>query len=158
MIFITVGLHNQQFDRLLKKVDELITENKIKENVIMQTGSSNYKPKNAKWFKFSDFKSIEKLNKKASLIISHGGAGCIITALSYNKPIIAVPRLKKFGEHVNDHQLELVSELEKQKYVTAVYDVKNLEEAIEITRNKKHKRVKNKKIFQIIENYLDKIK
>jgi len=131
MIFVTVGTHSQSFNRLLKTVDDLIEKRKIKEKVIMQIGHSTYEPKNATWFRFADYREIENFNRDARLIITHGGAGCILTALSFGKPVIAVPRLKKFAEHTDDHQIDLVKALSEEKKVTAVYDVKDLDEAIQ---------------------------
>jgi len=130
MIFVTVGTHPRSFNRLLETVDELIENGKIKDEVVMQIGHSTYEPKNARWFRFKDYKKIEDLNKKARLIISHGGAGCILTALNFGKPVIAVPRLKKFNEHTDDHQIDLVTVLSKNGKVLSVFNVRNLWDAI----------------------------
>ncbi len=111
MIFVTVGLHNQGFDRLIKKMDEIAGT--IDEDVIMQIGHTNYTPKNATYFRFKDdFSEIVNLNKNARLVVCHGGAGSIIAALEQKTPVIAVPRLKKFREHLNDHQFEISPGLE----------------------------------------------
>ena len=130
MIFVTVGTHTQSFNRLLEEVDRLVENGKIKEKVIMQIGHSTYEPKNTEWFRFTDFDKLKKIQKTARVIIAHGGAGCIIDALSNNKPVIVVPRFKKFNEHVNDHQLDLVKALAEHKRIYPVYDINELENAI----------------------------
>lgn len=159
MIFVTVGTHERGFDRLVKAVDGLIGSGKIKEKVIIQTGYTEYIPKNCDSFKFTDYDNIVELCKKASIVISHGGVGSIITPLELGKPVIVVPRLKRFNEHTNDHQLQIVKELERQEKIIPVYDIKNLENALEEARkvgNKKYNKQRSK-ILDIVSNYLLKI-
>jgi len=128
MIFVTVGMHYQGFERLIKKMDEIAE--KIEEKVIMQIGCTKYQPENAEFFDFVDAdEKILDLFKQARVIVSHAGAGTLLVALSFGKPIIVVPRLKKFGEHVDDQQLELADVLSEAGKVIAVYDVEKLEEA-----------------------------
>jgi len=130
MIFVTVGTDTHQFNRLLREIDVLIEKKIIKERVIAQIGNSEYRPKNYDYFRFADYKKYIGLIKKARLVVSHGGAGTIITVLSYKKPLIVVPRLKKFGEHTDDHQKELVTQLDKDKRAIAVLNIKKLGEFI----------------------------
>jgi len=145
LIFVTVGTHTQSFNRLLKEIDRLAGEKKIKEKIVAQIGHSSYEPKKIEWFRFTDFKKLNSLYKNARLIVAHGGAGCILNGLSNNKPVIAVPRLKKYNEHVNDHQLDLVKQLEKKKKVIAVYDIRKLKDAISTAlKNKRVKKLKTK--------------
>lgn len=134
MIFITVGTHNQGFERLVKKMDEIA--GKIDEEVVMQIGFTDYEPKNAKWFKFVDIDEIMDFYKNADVIISHAGAGTLLDALSFEKPVIAVPRLKKFGEHIDDQQLELAEALENKGQIMAVYQIDDLERFIDEIRIK----------------------
>jgi len=159
MIFVTVGTHPQQFNRLIKAVDDLVKQKKIKERVIIQIGHSNYIPKHCKWFRFTSGKEIEKLYRNASLVITHGGAGSILTALVNSKPIIAVPRLKKFGEHTNDHQVDLVRIMEKEGLLLAVYDISELETIINKVKSFKGKvsKVKELKLLREVESYLNKL-
>ncbi len=131
MIFVTVGTHEQQFNRLVEEIDKLIEKGKLLEKVIIQTGYSDYKPRHAAWFKFKNKQEIEKIMRRANIIIAHGGSGTLLTASSLGKPVIGVPRLKKFNEHTNDHQIQIVKELEKEKRIIAVYDIKNLYNAIQ---------------------------
>ncbi len=154
MIFVTVGTHHQSFNRLLQFIDELITSNKIKEEVIMQIGHSTYEPKNAKWFRFTDYKTIENLNKNARIIITHGGAGCILAALNFSKPVIAVPRLKEFAEHTDNHQLELVRTLSKEKKLIAIYDLKDLNEVIHKIKTRNIQKQTKSMLSEEIKKYL----
>jgi UDP-N-acetylglucosamine transferase subunit ALG13 len=156
MIFVTVGTDNHQFNRLLEEIDNLIKEGKIKEKVIAQIGYSTYEPKYYKYFRFAPFKKILELNRKARIIISHAGAGSIITALEYNKPLILVPRMKKFGEHIDDHQIQIAKELRKKGKAIVVFNIKYLGNVIQKIRMKKYKKTKKKqsKIIKIISNYI----
>lgn len=154
LIFVTVGTHNQQFNRLLIEVDKIIGEGKIK-NVVAQIGHSTYVPKNYKWFKFLDFEEMIKLQRRSDMIITHAGVGSIMTALDIGKPIIVVPRLPKYNEHVDNHQLFTARELEKDDRVMAVYDIKNLGKAIEKAKKfKTNPGLKKSKILTIIADYL----
>lgn len=117
MIFVTVGSSANGFDRLIRMVDELKAEKKIREDVIMQIGNGSYLPKSCKFFRFEDIERIERLNKNARAVITHSGAGSIITALKYKTPLIIVPRLKDLGEHTDDHQLEIAQTLKRQRKV-----------------------------------------
>ena len=156
MIFVTVGTDTHQFNRLLREVDNLIKTKKINEKVIIQIGYSTYKPKYCKYFKFASFKEILELNKKARIIISHAGAGNIITALENNKPLILVPRMKIFNEHTDSHQLQIAKELEKEGKVISVYDIKNLWIAIKRIKMIKINKTKRKKskIEEIVSDYI----
>jgi len=131
MIFVTVGTHTQGFERLVKEVDSLAGIGKINDEVIMQIGNTEYEPKNCKWFRFESFKKILELNKNARVIITHAGAGCILTALQFEKPLIVVPRYKKFGEHINDHQCDLAEALDESGKAVALHDINELEGALE---------------------------
>ena len=126
MIFVTVGMHYQGFERLIKKMDEIA--GKIDEEVVMQIGFTRYKPKNARYFDFvDDDEKILEYFRRARVIVSHAGAGTLLNALHFGKPVIVVPRLKKFGEHVDDQQLELAELISKIGKGVAVYDIDELE-------------------------------
>ena len=157
MILVTVGTHTQNFTRLVKATDDLVGSGKIKDKVVIQTGYTDYKPKNCKWFAFKPLDEFEKLCKRSDIIISHGGVGSIMLPLLLGKSLIVMPRLKKFKEHTDDHQLQIVQELEKQKKIIAIYDVKNLILAIKKAKKFKPKRLQREnRISTIIENYLKK--
>jgi UDP-N-acetylglucosamine transferase subunit ALG13 len=129
-IFVTVGTFSTGFDRLLKEIDMLIEKRVIRENVIAQIGSSKYTPKNYEWFRFASKEVFGDTMKESKIVITHGGVGSITNALKFNKRTIVVPRRKEFGEVVNDHQLEITRELERQGKIIAVYDIQDLEKAL----------------------------
>lgn len=127
---MSVGTHPQQFNRLLKELDYLLGIGKIKGKVFAQTGNSGFAPKNMECKDFLPLDDFRKRIAKADLVITHGGEGNIGTALQLGKRLVVVPRLKKFGEHTNDHQLELTRAVEAENLCIAVYSIQRLEEAI----------------------------
>ena len=157
MIFVTVGTHYLGFDRLIKKMDEIA--GKMDEEVIAQIGSTKYIPKNMVYFKFAkDENEILELCEKARIIVSHGGAGSILTILNYMKPALIVPRFKKFNEHIDDHQLELAEVYKKERKLIVIYDVENIETALKEVVNldfKKNK--KEKKLINFLKNLIEKM-
>lgn len=128
LIFVTVGSHYQGFDRLVKKMDEIA--GKIDEKVIMQIGNTKYKPVNAEYFEFAEYSKIQKLNSDARIVVSHAGVGSILTALEQKTHLIIFPRLKRYSEVVDDHQLQIAKELSENPNVTVVNDVEDLENCL----------------------------
>ncbi len=128
MIFVTVGTHYMGFERLIEKMDEIAPN--LDDEVIMQIGTTKYEPKNAKWYKFIEMEKIQEYYKKADIIVAHSGAGTLLDSLSFEKPVITVPRLKKFGEHIDDQQIELAEALDKTNRTIAIYSIENLERSI----------------------------
>ena len=111
MIFVTVGTHEQQFNRLIEYMDKWAIEND--EEVIIQTGYSTYEPKNCKWQKLFSFQEMCKYVDDARIVITHGGPSSFIAPLQIGKTPIVVPRYK-FNEHVNDHQVNFCREVENR--------------------------------------------
>ena len=106
MIFVTVGTHEQQFNRLIKKMDQLKEDGKIKDEVFIQTGFSDYVPENCSWKKFLSYEEMIQKIKDAKIVITHGGPSSFIIPIQYGKTPIVIPRMRKYGEHVNDHQVD----------------------------------------------------
>ena len=131
MIFVTVGTHEQPFNRLLKKVDELKKDGIIQEDVIMQTGFSTYEPKYCEWSKLIPYQQMIKNVEDARIVITHGGPASFIMPLQIGKVPIVVPRQHKFDEHVNDHQVEFARNVaERMGTIIPVEDIEKLEEVI----------------------------
>lgn len=131
MIFVTVGTHEQQFDRLIKKVDELKQDGLVQEEIIIQTGFSTYKPQHCRWSKLIPYREMIENVQNARIVITHGGPASFIMPLQMGKVPIVVPRQQKFDEHINDHQLEFAREVEKrQKNIIVVEDIGQLETSI----------------------------
>lgn len=126
MIFITLGSQKFQFNRLLIAVDELISSGAITEKVFAQTGYSDYEPKNYPYKSFLNRDEFAEAEEKAEIVITHGGTGAIIGAVKKGKKVIAVPRLAKYGEHVDDHQIQLLKEFENMGIILVCYDTKQL--------------------------------
>ena len=131
MILVTLGTQDKSFVRLLKAIDKEIEKGTIKEEVIVQAGYTKYESKHLKMFDMIDKEELENLTKKADLIITHGGVGSILTALSYHKKIIATPRLSKYKEHTNDHQKQIIQEFAKRGYLLPLTDLSKLSKLLE---------------------------
>lgn len=117
MIFVAVGSRNYPFDRLLKKIDQLYEEGVITEEMFAQIGTSTYKPKH---YLYKDFISQEEFVEKiseADIVVCHGASGSIMEALNAEKKVIAVTRLQKYGEHINDHQIQNNEAFSSNHYV-----------------------------------------
>lgn len=130
MIFVCVGSRKYPFDRLFVKLDKMCENGEIKDEIFAQIGTSTYKPKR---FEYKDFLSPEEFQEKineADIVITHGASGSIMKALNAGKKVIAVTRLKKYGEHINDHQIQNNEAFASNKYVLAVYEMEELDEAI----------------------------
>ena len=159
MIFVTIGSQKFQFNRLLKAVDRLIEEKEILEDVFAQIGYSDYQPKYYPYRNFLDRDEFSEILSKASIVITHGGTGSIIGALKKKKKIIAVPRLAKFDEHIDDHQLQLVEQFEKQNLVNCCYDCSKLKSNIAYVKNHHFNTYNSntKNYIDIIDDYLTKM-
>lgn len=129
MIFLSVGTQFP-FDRLVKAVDDAFDDDLIDEEVFAQTGKSSYRPRNFESVPSLDKSLFDKRLKEASGIISHAGVGTIMTALDNEKPLLVMPRLKRYGEVVNDHQLAIARRFEELGHILAVYKEKDLSEKI----------------------------
>lgn len=131
MIYVTVGTHEQQFNRLVHRVDELKGSGIIDEEVVIQTGFSDCEVKNCEHKKLFDQTGVLTNYEEARIIISHGGPSSMIQALQEGKIPIVVPRQKKYGEHVNDHQLEFCRAV-KDRYnnIILIEDIDDLKDAI----------------------------
>lgn len=134
MIFITLGSQKFQFNRLLKAVDEL----KLEEEVFAQIGYSDYKPVHYAYQEFLDRDAFAEIMGKADIVITHGGTGAIIGAVKKGKKVIAVPRLAKYGEHVDDHQLQMIEQFKELNLICACEDG-NLKKALEKVKTTTYK-------------------
>lgn len=129
-ILVTVGTQDQKFTRLFEMVEKLNLEN---DEVIIQSGTSKYE--NSKFIVKPYLENYDQILKEADLIICHGGVGTIVSALKLEKKIIAVPRLEKYKEHVNDHQLEIVKEYANKNMILVANDFQELEGALKASEN-----------------------
>lgn len=131
MIFVTVGTHEQPFNRLVKKMDELKKEGVITEEVIIQTGLSTYEPQYCQWSKLIPYQQMIKNVEDARIVITHGGPASFIMPLQIGKTPIVVPRQQQFNEHVNDHQVEFARNVaERMGTIIPVEDIEKLKDII----------------------------
>lgn len=130
MIFVTVGTHEQPFNRLVEYMDKWAADHD--EEVIIQTGFSTYEPKNCEWSKLYPYAKMVELVEKARIVITHGGPSSFIMPLQIGKVPIVVPRKKEFDEHVNDHQVEFSKAVaERQGNIIVIEDVGKLSATID---------------------------
>ena len=113
MIFVTVGTHEQQFDRLVKKVDELKESGAVEDEVVIQTGYSTYRPEHCRWKQWFDYDEMCECMEKARIVVTHGGPASFLMPVQMGKIPVVVPRQKQYAEHVNDHQVEFTEAVKK---------------------------------------------
>ena len=149
LILVTLGTNDKTFIRLIKEVEKLIENGVITEKVVVQAGYTKYQTEKMEIF---DLVSIEKMNElmaDCSVLITHGGVGSIISGLKNNKKVIAVPRLEKYKEHVNDHQLQIVRNFDTAGYILGISDVEGLEDGLKKLDNFKPKKYESNTLNMI---------
>lgn len=145
MIFVTVGTHKQPFNRLIEEIDNLKKEGLLLDEVFIQTGFSTYEPKYCKWESMLLYAEMEEYLTISDIIVTHGGPATFMGVLSKGKVPIVVPRLERFGEHVNDHQLEFVKRIVNKGYeLFIVEDIKQLGDLLKATPKSSHRSSNNK--------------
>ena len=156
MILVTLGTQDKQFKRLLDMIEEQIKLKNIKDKVIVQAGYTKYESKNMEIFDLIDRQKFSKLISECDLLITHGGVGSIINGLQNNKKVIVVPRLSKYKEHINDHQLQITDNFAKAGYIIPVYENDKLEDALKKSKDFKPKKFQSNtdNIVKIIENFI----
>lgn len=130
MIFVTVGTHEQSFDRLIKELDNLVERKIINEEVFIQTGYSHYKPKYCSYKDMISYDEMVKYTKDARIVITHGGPGSIFLPIQYGKKPIVVPRNPEFNEHVDQHQIDFAKRMANDNRVDIVLDINELGDKI----------------------------
>ena len=158
-IFVSVGTQKFQFNRLLIMIDKWLENSDVNHEILAQTGYSDYKPK---YYNSIDFLTPEKFAiniLEADLIITHGGVGTIINSLQNNKKIIVVPRLKKYSEHVDDHQVQIVEIFSKTGYILSYTDGEDFNQLVSEAENFTPKKYYSgkKEIINTINNFLDRL-
>lgn len=150
MVLVTLGTQTQKFERLLKKVDESSLNDEI---IVQAGGTKDYKSKKMQIIEFINYEEMSKLIEKADFIITHGGTGSILMPLQKNKKVIACARLEKYGEHINDHQKELVSIFKEEGYILELHENEKLDDVI-----KKLKTWQPKKYVSNTRNFIKNLK
>lgn len=135
MIFVAVGTQKFQFNRLLKAVDDLVEQGLLEGEVFAQIGHSDYVPKN---YQFKDFISRDDFLScisRCDLLITHSGVATIIAGMKLRKPVVVVPRLAKFGEHVDDHQFQIAESFSTKNLLLMCKEQDNLADIVQEAKN-----------------------
>ncbi len=159
MILVLLGTQNNSFHRLLEEIEKNIDAGNITDKVVVQAGFTKYNSDKMEIFDMIPQEEMDSLIKEADLIITHGGVGSIMSAVKAGKNVIAVPRLKKYGEHVNDHQLEIINTFKKQGIIVGINDVTELEQALSDVKllgrvPKSFRSAQENRIVQIIDDFI----
>ncbi|WP_407269356.1 PssE/Cps14G family polysaccharide biosynthesis glycosyltransferase [Radiobacillus sp. PE A8.2] len=159
MIFVVLGTFELPFTRLLDEVNRLKEKGVIKEDIVVQNGHTAYRSENMDLKPFVSYEEMDKLFETARLVITHAGTGSVITALRKHKKVIAVARLEKYGEHNDDHQLQLVDVLAKEGHILRWDDGEKLEYIIKQVESFEPVPFKGnkQKMIGILRNFIDKL-
>ncbi len=157
MIFVTLGTQDKPFTRLLKDIDKQIELGNIKEKVIVQAGYTKYESKNMQIFDLLPKEDFDKYISECNLLITHGGVGSIITGLKNNKKVISAPRLFKYGEHMNDHQKQIIERFSEEGYIIPYNDGDDLAKVLKELPNFKANKYESKttNIIKLIKWVMD---
>lgn len=155
MIFLTVGTLFS-FDRLVEAIDNLVYEEVITDTVFGQIGPNGFKPRNFDWVEVMEKDLYNQKVAQSKALLSHAGMGSIEIALKHEKPILVLPRMKKYREHVNDHQVGTARNFEKDGHILAAYSIEELPEQLEkLSAFIPKKRVSNvDNVVQIVAEFL----
>lgn len=144
MIFVTLGTQDKPFKRLI----DYLENSHIDDEIIVQAGFTDYSSNKLKIYKYIDKDKFDEYIKEADYIICHGGVGTIINCLENNKKVLVVPRLSKYGEHQNDHQLQIANVYANKGYILVLNDGDDIDKKYEELKSFKPKEfVSNNKIF-----------
>lgn len=157
MIFVCLGTQIFQMNRLLKELDRLVEIGEIKEPIFAQIGQSDYKPSHYEYKEFINPDEYQEKVNCADMVITHGGTGAIVKALKAGKQTIAVPRLYKYNEHENDHQLQIVDFFTNAGYILKVTEMNELLPAYKQMKNHPIEKrfVGDGHVVKLISDYID---
>lgn len=157
MILVTLGTQDKDFKRLLDAVQKQIDNGTIKDKVVVQAGFTNYVSRDMEIFDLIPIDEFNKLIQTADLIITHGGVGSIMEGIQNNKKVIAAPRLKEYGEHVNNHQLQIIRNFVASGYILSLEDFDKLDEVIKKSKTFNPKKFESNtaNMIKIITKFMD---
>ena len=157
MIFVTLGTQDKSFTRLLEAIDREIEKGNIKDKVIVQAGLTKYSSPNMEILDLVSENEFDKLIDQCDLLITHGGAGSILSGIKKNKKIIAAARLAKYKEHTNDHQKQIIKEFSNKGYILELRDFNSLGKLIEKSKSFKPKKFTSNtdNMIKLISDYIE---
>lgn len=126
MILVTLGTQDKQFPRLLQAVQKAIDDGTITDKVVVQAGHTVFESRNMDVFSFIPTDRFAEYLEQADMIITHGGVGTIMTALKEKKIILGAARLTQYGEHQNDHQIQLLEAFDQAGYLIYMKDLSDI--------------------------------
>lgn len=135
MIFVTVGTQDKPFTRLIMAVEQAVIKGEITDEVIVQAGNTKYESKALNVLNYVPFDKFNEYIAKADIIITHGGVGSILNALKLGKKVIAVPRLAKYGEHINDHQLQVIKKMTEDGYILSCENEAEIADKVRLAKD-----------------------
>jgi UDP-N-acetylglucosamine transferase subunit ALG13 len=127
MILVTVGTHEQPFDRLVEAAAQLGGD----ERLVVQYGTCTVPHGRGEWVDYMSFDELAEQARRARVVVSHAGVGSIVLARRFGHRPIIMPRRPHFGEHVDEHQMQLTRRLAKAGIVTVVEDAEQLAAAVD---------------------------
>ena len=157
MILITLGTQDKEFKRLLDMVQKEINNGNIKDKVVVQAGHTKYESKDMEIFDLIDREKFSNLISECDILITHGGVGSIITGLQKEKKVIVAPRLAKYNEHMNDHQMQITENFSKKGYILPLYENDDLGKVLKKVEKFKPNKFKSntKKMIKIVSDFID---
>ena len=157
MILVLLGTFDIDFSRPLIAIEKLCSSGVLNEEIIVQSGYTKFDSKYFKNIPFINRTDLEKLYLDARLIISHAGTGSILKGIKLGKKVIAVARLQKYSECVDDHQLEILNEFSKKGYIIPWNENDSLETVLLIAESfELNEYISNKKeVIAYLKKYID---
>ena len=157
MILVTLGTFPTEFTRPLIAIDALCRSGILQEEVIVQCGHTSFESTYLTMRPFIAPDELTGLTKNARLIITHAGTGSLIKAIKLHKKIIAIARLSKNEEMVDDHQVEILNEFSKLNYILPWAENVPLENILEKVDDfePNHYVSKKQNIINYLSEYID---
>ena len=159
MIFVAVGTQKFPFNRLLKGIDDLIDQGQLEEEVFAQIGHSDYAPRNYGYQDFLTKEDFQNYISNCDVLITHSGVATIITGMKLEKPVVVVPRFASYGEHVDDHQLQIAESFSDKNLVLMCKNMNQLAQTVQQAKTHRFSRYVSQKerIINTIRDYLESI-
>lgn len=157
MIFVVLGTQDKPFDRLLTVIEKAVKDGIIKDKIIVQAGETEFSSDNMEIRKMIPMNEFNQLIRDSDLVICHAGYGILSTALEYGKKVLSAARLAEYGEHQNNHQMDILNYYESKGYIRALRDFSKFNEQYIEMENfipKKYS-VSFDKLIKFLENYID---
>lgn len=150
MIFVTLGTQDKPFTRLL----DYLEHSDIEDEIFVQSGFTKYDSKKMNILSYVSADDFENYIQKADIIIAHGGVGTIMKALNAKKKVIACARLAKYGEHQNDHQIQIIQNFKDHGYLLELNEENDIDTLLKeaLTFEPKEYQSNQKNFLELLEN------